>query len=150
VIATDTDAVYTGWGTPQKRALSHAHPDALARMDFAPGSMEPKVEAAIEFVRSTGNDALIGSLADLPALLSGTAGSRVSLGTERVVLPRARGRHYCQRHGQRLTQGLIRSGAPGGGGFLLAVMVANARVAPAQEGVGLGGEHGYLAQIRAR
>jgi carbamate kinase len=85
VIATDTDAVYTGWGTPQERAISHAHPDALARMDFAAGSMGPKVEAAIEFVRSTGNDALIGSLADLPALLSGTAGSRVSLGTKGVV-----------------------------------------------------------------
>jgi carbamate kinase len=85
VIATDTDAVYTGWGTPQERAILHAHPDALARMDFAAGSMGPKVEAAIEFVRSTGNDALIGSLADLPALLFGTAGSRVSLGTKGVV-----------------------------------------------------------------
>jgi carbamate kinase len=85
VVATDTDAVYTGWGTPQQRAISHAHPDALARMDFAAGSMGPKVEAAIEFVRSTGSDALIGSLADLPALLSGTAGSRVSLGADGVV-----------------------------------------------------------------
>jgi carbamate kinase len=78
VIATDTDAVYTGWGTSDQRAISLAHPDALAEMDFAAGSMGPKVEAAIAFARSTGNDALIGSLADLPALLAGTAGSRVS------------------------------------------------------------------------
>jgi carbamate kinase len=79
VIATDTDAIYTGWGTPQRRAISLAHPDALEKLDFAAGSMGPKVEAAIEFARSTGNDALIGSLADLPALLAGTAGSRVSV-----------------------------------------------------------------------
>ncbi|HZW42876.1 MAG TPA: hypothetical protein VFF32_00600 [Dermatophilaceae bacterium] len=45
-------------------------------MDFAAGSMGPKVEAAIEFALGTGNDAAIESLADLPALLAGTAGSR--------------------------------------------------------------------------
>lgn len=79
VIATDTDAVYTGWGTAQQRAISIAHPDALAEMDFAAGSMGPKVEAAIEFDLGTGNDAVIGSLADLPELLAGTAGSQVSM-----------------------------------------------------------------------
>lgn len=85
VIATDTDAVYTGWGTPQQRAISIAHPDALAEMDFAAGSMGPKVEAAIEFALGTGNDAVIGSLADLPELLAGTAGSRVSMAAKGVA-----------------------------------------------------------------
>ena len=85
VIATDTDAVYTGWGTPHQRAISLAHPDALAEMDFAAGSMGPKVEAAIAFARSTGQDALIGSLSDLPALLAGTAGSRVSMAAKGVA-----------------------------------------------------------------
>lgn len=85
VIATDTDAVYTGWGTPEQRAISLAHPDALADIGFAAGSMGPKVEAAIEFARSTGNEALIGSLADLPALLAGTAGTRVSVVAEGVA-----------------------------------------------------------------
>jgi carbamate kinase len=77
VIATDTDAVYTGWGTPDRQAITIAHPDALAEFDFAAGSMGPKVEAAIDFARSTGHDAFIGSLDDLPALLAGTAGTRV-------------------------------------------------------------------------
>ena len=49
------------------------------------GSMGPKVEAAIEFARSTGNEALIGSLADLPALLAGTAGTRVSVVADGVA-----------------------------------------------------------------
>ena len=77
VIATDTDAVYTGWGTPDQQAITIAHPDALAEFDFAAGSMGPKVEAAIDFARSTGHDAFIGPLDDLPALLAGTAGTRV-------------------------------------------------------------------------
>jgi len=85
VIATDTAAVYTGWGTQEERAISLAHPDALARIDFAAGSMGPKVEAAIEFVLGTGNDAVIGSLADLPGLLAGTAGSRVSVRADGVT-----------------------------------------------------------------
>jgi carbamate kinase len=85
VIATDTAAVYTGWGTPEERAISLAHPDALARIDFAAGSMGPKVEAAIEFVLGTRNDAVIGSLADLPGLLAGTAGSRVSVRADGVT-----------------------------------------------------------------
>jgi carbamate kinase len=78
VIATDTDAVYVGWGTPEQRAIAVAHPDELARLGFPAGSMGPKVSAAIEFACSSGMDALIGSLADLPAVLAGQAGTRVS------------------------------------------------------------------------
>jgi carbamate kinase len=79
VIATDTDAVYLGWGRPDKRAIAVAHPDDLAQFEFPAGSMGPKVSAAMEFARSSGKDALIGSLADLPALLAGAAGTRVSM-----------------------------------------------------------------------
>jgi len=85
VIATDTDAVYTGWGTPDQQAITSAHPDSLAEFDFPAGSMGPKVEAAIDFARGTGHDAFIGSLADLPALLAGTAGTRVCVSAEGVT-----------------------------------------------------------------
>ncbi len=85
VIATDTDAVYTGWGTPDQQAITGAHPDSLAEFDFPAGSMGPKVEAAIDFARGTGHDAFIGSLADLPALLAGTAGTRVCVSAEGVT-----------------------------------------------------------------
>jgi carbamate kinase len=78
VIATDTDAVYVEWGTPNQRAIAVAHPDDLASFDFPAGSMGPKVSAAIEFACTSGHDALIGSLAQLPALLTGTSGTRVS------------------------------------------------------------------------
>jgi len=85
VIATDADAVYTGWGTPEQRAITAVHPDELEGFHFPAGSMGPKVEAAIQFARSTGHDAYIGSLADLPALLAGTAGTRVSTAVDVVT-----------------------------------------------------------------
>lgn len=79
VLATDTDAVYLDWGTPSARAIAAASPNALADLDFPAGSMGPKVEAAIDFVERTGKAATIGALADLPSLLDGTAGTKVSM-----------------------------------------------------------------------
>jgi carbamate kinase len=78
VIATDTDAVYVDWGAPTQRALATAHPDALEELGFASGSMGPKVEAAADFARSTGHEAVIGALSDLALVLDGAAGTRVS------------------------------------------------------------------------
>ena len=78
VIATDTDAVYVGWGTPEQKAVATAHPDDLEALPFAAGSMGPKVEAAADFARGSGTAAVIGALSELPALLAGTAGTRVT------------------------------------------------------------------------
>ncbi|MDQ1536538.1 MAG: carbamate kinase, partial [Actinomycetota bacterium] len=85
VIATDADAVYTGWRTPAQRAIAQVHPDELKGFVFPSGSMGPKVEAAIDFAASTGNDAYIGSLAELPALLAQTVGTRVSVAVDGVL-----------------------------------------------------------------
>jgi carbamate kinase len=79
VIATDADAVYTGWGTPDQRAIATASPDAMEAFDFPAGSMGPKVEAAADFARSRpGKIAAIGALADLTGILAGTKGTRIS------------------------------------------------------------------------
>ena len=43
--------------------------------EFAPGSMLPKVEAAMEFVQNTGNEALISSLEHAKESISGTTGT---------------------------------------------------------------------------
>jgi len=79
VIATDVDGVYTDWGTQDQRRLDRVHPDRLARMSFPAGSMGPKVQAACDFSRRTGHDAVIGALRDIAAIVSGQAGTRVSL-----------------------------------------------------------------------
>jgi carbamate kinase len=77
-IVTDVDAVYSGWGTPEQRAIRRATPEALAESEFAAGSMGPKVRAACQFVEETGGIAAIGSISDTPALLTGEAGTLVT------------------------------------------------------------------------
>ena len=78
VMLTDAEAVYTDWGTPNQRPIRRAHPDVLADMAFAAGSMGPKVAAACRFAAATGKDAAIGALADLSRIISGEAGTTVS------------------------------------------------------------------------
>ncbi len=78
VIATDVAATYIDWGKPSQKAIAEAHPDELERLGFAAGSMGPKVQAACEFARNTGKVAVIGSLADIEAIVQGKAGTRVN------------------------------------------------------------------------
>jgi carbamate kinase len=81
VMATDTPAAYLGFGTPDQRAVVAANPDAILAEhseEFAEGSMLPKVSAACEFARTTGNPAVIGQLSDIEDLVSGQAGTRIS------------------------------------------------------------------------
>lgn len=78
VIATDVDGVYVDWGQPSQKAVASGPPQALQAMEFAAGSMGPKVGAACRFAAATGNTAVIGSLADIDAIVTGDAGTRVS------------------------------------------------------------------------
>ncbi|MEI5996609.1 carbamate kinase [Paraburkholderia bengalensis] len=79
IIATDVNAAYVDWGKPTQRAIASGHPDAFDKLGFAAGSMGPKVQAAIEFARNTGKDAVIGALPDIEAITQGTAGTRISV-----------------------------------------------------------------------
>ena len=82
VIATDVEAVYLDWGTPQQRRVVAAHPDALDAGLFPAGSMGPKVEAAADFARASGKTAVIGSLEQLSSILAGHGGTRISVQAE--------------------------------------------------------------------
>ncbi len=77
LMATDAPGVYLDWGTRAQRLLGRTTPAELERHEFAAGSMGPKVEAAIRFVRSTGHRAAIGSLDDITAIVAGEAGTIV-------------------------------------------------------------------------
>lgn len=77
LMLTDVPAVFTGWGTPAQRALGDVSPQALAALDFAAGSMGPKVQAACDFVNRTGGLAGIGALEDASAILARRSGTRV-------------------------------------------------------------------------
>ena len=64
-------------------------PEELECHDFAAGSMGPKVEAAVRFVRATGNRAAIGRLEDIAAIVAGEAGTNVmALGPDAEVRSR--------------------------------------------------------------
>jgi carbamate kinase len=77
VMVTDVDGVYTGWGTPDQRKLERTTTEELRRLDFAAGSMGPKVEAACRFVERTGGRAAIGGLAEIGSIVEGAAGTQV-------------------------------------------------------------------------
>jgi carbamate kinase len=77
VMATDVDGVYADWATPEQRRLETVTPAELRALDFAAGSMGPKVEAAARFVETTGGRAVIGSLADITGMVEGNAGTQV-------------------------------------------------------------------------
>ena len=86
IMATDADAVYLDWGTPQARGIKRAAPEALRRYDFAEGSMGPKVKAACQFAEATGKAAAIGALADLQNIVAGAAGTTVHSGAAEMAL----------------------------------------------------------------
>lgn len=77
VIATDVDGVYTGWGTPEQAKLGKVTVEEVVSMNLPAGSMGPKVSAACQFAAKTGNEAVIGSLADIDKIVAGDAGTRV-------------------------------------------------------------------------
>ena len=77
IMATDADAVFLDWGTPEARAIHRASPDAMGRHTFPAGSMGPKVDAACRFATATGRTAAIGALADIPAIVRGEKGTLI-------------------------------------------------------------------------
>jgi carbamate kinase len=80
VILTEVPAVYSGFGTEHQEELRELSPDEAEALmpELAAGSMRPKVEACVEFVRAMGHEALITSPAALGDALAGTAGTRIA------------------------------------------------------------------------
>jgi carbamate kinase len=81
MILTDVDAVYEHWGTPAQRQLHRltlGEADGLlAGEGLGRGSMRPKVEAAVRFVRAGGRRAVIAHLGEGPAALRGETGTTI-------------------------------------------------------------------------
>lgn len=75
-LLTGVDQVAINWGTPEQKWLSKTEvpqmEEYIAQKQFAPGSMLPKVEASLEFVRGRpGKRAFITSLPNLTRALRG-------------------------------------------------------------------------------
>jgi carbamate kinase len=79
VILTDVPSVKRGFGTEDEeevRRLSLEDAEELLP-ELAAGSMRPKVEAAVEFARASGGEALIASPETLSDALEGRSGTRI-------------------------------------------------------------------------
>lgn len=81
LILTDVDAVYTGWGTEEQRAISSmtvGEAEQLASTGaFGEGSMGPKVLAAVNYVRRTQGRAIITELSRGRAAVQGSGGTHI-------------------------------------------------------------------------
>ena len=82
VILTEVPAVYRAFGDADQEELRELGVDDAEALlpELAAGSMRPKVEAAADFARATGNEALITSPAALAEALAGRAGTRIRPG----------------------------------------------------------------------
>ena len=84
VLVTGVPKVQIGFGTPSQRPLDvvtrREAEHHMAAGEFPPGSMGPKVEAALDFLAQGGEAAIITSLDQVRDALNGRAGTRFVLG----------------------------------------------------------------------
>jgi len=81
VILTDVDGAYVNYGGPEQELLTEVTTGKLLNYlnegQFKEGSMAPKVTAAIRFVESGGEQAIIAALDKLTEALKGESGTHV-------------------------------------------------------------------------
>jgi len=79
VILTAVPQVYVQYGGPEQRALGAVTLEEIERLHaqghFPPGSMGPKIEAVIRFLKAGGRRALITNPESLPLAMEGRAGT---------------------------------------------------------------------------
>jgi carbamate kinase len=84
IMATDADAVYAEWGTPNAHALGQITYQDIKNDVFNSGSMGPKVISACWFAEKTGKKAAIGSLTDLEKIVTEEKGTIITPGKIKV------------------------------------------------------------------
>ena len=83
VVLTDVDGAYVNYGNPNQEKIKEITTGKLRNYakegQFKEGSMAPKVEAAIRFVESGGERAVIAALGDLIGALDGKTGTQITV-----------------------------------------------------------------------
>ncbi|MEB3844962.1 MAG: carbamate kinase [Desulfurococcales archaeon] len=81
VILTDVPGIAVNFRKPGEKWLHQVNVDTLEELyrkgEFPPGSMGPKVEAVIDFVRETGRRAAIGLLEEAYEVFKGRRGTQI-------------------------------------------------------------------------
>ena len=82
VIVTGVERVATSYNKPEQKEITKARASELERWlgegHFPPGSMGPKIQAAIEFVRGGGREVVITSPEKVAEAMQGKAGTRIT------------------------------------------------------------------------
>ena len=81
LILTNVDAVYRAFGTPEQERIATLHVDDAEQLldagELGQGSMGPKVEAAVAFIRNGGSRAIIARLDQGLQAVQGEAGTEI-------------------------------------------------------------------------
>lgn len=81
IISTAVDKVYLNYGTPDQKALDRVTVAELKKyMDeghFKPGSMLPKVQAAVSFIQQGGQEAIITNPSSIRDAVNGKTGTHI-------------------------------------------------------------------------
>ena len=83
LIATDVPGAALNYGTTDQKFLSRidikAAQNYIKKGYFPAGSMAPKVEAAIQFIRNKGKRAVITSINEIVSAVKGEAGTEITI-----------------------------------------------------------------------
>jgi carbamate kinase len=83
VVLTDVNGAYVNYGKPNQELIKEITTGKLRNYSkegqFKEGSMAPKIEAAIRFVESGGERAVIAALGELIEALDGKAGTQITV-----------------------------------------------------------------------
>ncbi len=88
LVLTDVPAIIRGYGTPDAEPIRAIDADRLQELAFPDGSMGPKADACLWFVRASGNRAAVGALADAAEVLAGHAGTTITPVRQEQAVPR--------------------------------------------------------------
>ncbi len=82
IILTNVPQVYLNFGTPREKPILEMTVDEakehLAKKMFPPGSMGPKIEAAVDYIAGGGKEVLITSASHLKAAMINRSGTRIT------------------------------------------------------------------------
>jgi len=94
LVVTSVPCLYVNFGKPDQRALAEASLEEILQYQkegqFPPGSMGPKIEAAVAFLAKKGGSVLITDAKHLKAAVEGKAGTRIVHEKATVKVPIAR------------------------------------------------------------
>jgi len=94
IIATDVPGAILNYGKPGEKILQSVTPDEVAGYlkegHFPPGTMKPKIKAAMRFVQTCGKRAVISSIGDIEKAVEGKGGTEImckGLSTDKKWIP---------------------------------------------------------------